>query len=170
MRKIKVLLVDDHQIILDGVKNMLADLNDIEFVGCAVNGKIALEMAKIYTPDIIISDISMPDITGIELTQKITEMKIPAKVLILSMYNTDDYIFNAIKAGAKGILPKQDTNREMLLEAIRTIFSGEEYYAPSISKNIMKLYLSNAKKGTNLENTKKKHPHPARKRNFKTLC
>ena len=154
MEKIKVLIVDDHQIILDGVKNMLIDEQDIHFVGCALNGKKALEMIITTNPDIVITDISMPDITGIELTQKITELKLPVKVLILSMYNTKDYIFNAIKAGANGILPKQETNKEMLLEAIRSIYSGEEYYAPSISKNIMKSYLFHAKKGTTLENEK----------------
>lgn len=155
MAKIKVMLVDDHQIILDGVKNMLTDEDDIEFVGCAANGRKALEMIQNKLPDIVISDISMPDMTGIELTQMISDMKIPTQVLILSMYNTEDYILNAIKAGAKGILPKQDTNKEMLLEAIRTIFGGDEYYAPSISKNIMKSYLSNAKKGTSSEHNKK---------------
>ncbi len=155
MEKIKVLLVDDHQIILDGVKTMIVDEEDIDFVGCARSGKKAYEMVKLYLPDVVISDISMPDMTGIELTAKITELNINSKVLILSMYTTDDYIHNAIKSGAKGILPKQDTNKEMLLEAIRAIHSGEEYYAPIISQNLMKNYLSSLKKGTVSENTKK---------------
>jgi DNA-binding NarL/FixJ family response regulator len=153
--KIKVLLVDDHQIILDGVKTMIIDEADIVFLGCASTGKKAFEMVKQYFPDLVISDISMPDMTGIELTEKIMELNIDTKVLILSMYTTDDYIYNAIKAGAKGILPKQDTNKEMLLEAIRAIYSGEEYYAPSISKNLMKSYLTSVKKGNITDNTKK---------------
>ncbi|MFA6402945.1 MAG: response regulator transcription factor [Salinivirgaceae bacterium] len=155
MKKIKILLVDDHQIILEGVKTMISDEEDIDFVGCASDGKKALEMIKCYLPDIVISDISMPDMTGIELTAKIVEMNIQTRVLILSMYTTDDYIYNAIKAGAKGILPKQDANKEMLLEAIRLINSGEEYYAPNISKNLMKNHLSSFKKGTNADSTKK---------------
>jgi len=148
-------LVDDHQIIRDGVKTMLIDEDDIDFVGYAANGFNALEMIKQNVPDIVISDISMPDMTGIELTSKIMELNLNIHVLILSMYTTDDYIFNAIKAGAKGILPKQDTNKEMLLEAIRLIYSGEEYYAPSVSKNLMKSYLSSVKKGNISDNAKK---------------
>ena len=145
MKKIKILLVDDHQIILDGVKTMLIDEDDIDFIGCASNGVKALDIIKSQLPDIVISDISMPDMTGIELTSKIVELNLPSRELILSMYTTDDYIYNAIKAGARGILPKQDTNKEMLLEAIRTINDGEEYYASNISRNLMKSYVSKIK-------------------------
>ncbi len=155
MEKIKVFLVDDHQIILDGVKNMLIDEEDIDFTGSASNAKKAFDMIKKYIPDVVITDISMPDLTGIELTAKITELKIHTKVLILSMYTTDDYIVNTIKSGAKGILPKQDTNKEMLLEAIRTIHSGREYYAPSISKSIIKSFISTVKNGYVSDNAKK---------------
>ena len=155
MEKIKVLLVDDHQIILDGVKNMITEEEDIEFIGSAPNGKKAFEMIRQYIPDIVISDISMPDMTGTELTEKIIDLKINTKVLILSMYTTDDYIINSIKSGAKGILPKQDTNKEMLLEAIRTIHIGGEYYAPSISRSIMKSFISTVKNGQVSDNSKK---------------
>jgi DNA-binding NarL/FixJ family response regulator len=155
MEKIKVLLIDDHQIIRDGVKTMIIDEPDIDFIGCAENGINALEILKLQQVDVVISDISMPDMTGIELTTKILEMNSKIKVLILSMYTTDDYIYNAVKAGAKGILPKQETTKQMLMEAIRSIYAGEEYYAPSISKNLMNTYLSGVKKGTVSENTKK---------------
>jgi DNA-binding NarL/FixJ family response regulator len=145
MKKIKVLLVDDHQIILDGVKTMLIDEEDIDFIGCASDGAQALEIIKLQLPDIVISDISMPDMTGIELTSKIMELKLPSKVLILSMYTTDDYIYNAIKAGASGILPKQDTNKDMLMEAIKTISEGDDYFSSNISKNFMRSYVSKIK-------------------------
>jgi DNA-binding NarL/FixJ family response regulator len=145
MNKIKVLLVDDHQIILEGVKTMLIDEEEIDFIGCASNGARALEMIKEKSPDIVISDISMPDMTGIELTTKMTEQFPDTKMLILSMYTTDDYIFNAIKAGAKGILPKQETNKEMLMEALRIINEGEEYFAPNISRNLMRSYVARIK-------------------------
>jgi DNA-binding NarL/FixJ family response regulator len=155
MKKIKVLLVDDHQIIRVGVQTMIIEESDIDFVGCATNGIEALEMVKQLSPDIIISDISMPDMNGIEFTIKLSELKFQTKVLILSMYTTDDYIYNAIKAGAKGILSKQDTNKEILLEAIRTIDAGEEYYSPNISKNLMKNYLNTVKKSSHPENINK---------------
>ncbi len=154
MKKIKVLLVDDHQIILEGVKTMLIDEDDIDFLGCASNGIKALEIIKMKSPDIVISDISMPDMTGIELSSRIIELNLPSRVLILSMYTTDDYIYNAIKAGAKGILPKQDTNKEMLMEAIRTIYDGEEYYGSNISKNLMRSYVSKIKNVSSNEKLK----------------
>jgi DNA-binding NarL/FixJ family response regulator len=147
MEKIRVLLVDDHQIIRDGVKTMIIDEEDIEFMGCAENGLVALEKVNDLLPDIVISDISMPDMTGIEFARKLSETESNVKVLILSMYTTDDYIFNAIQAGAKGILPKQDTTKEMLLDAIRTIHSGSEYYASSVSKKLISSLVSGIKKG-----------------------
>ncbi|MEZ4909024.1 MAG: response regulator transcription factor [Saprospiraceae bacterium] len=147
MNKIRVFLVDDHQIILDGVKNMISDENDIEFIGSDSHSKTALEKIKQLKPDIVISDISMPVMTGMELTETIKKYLPDTNILILSMYTTDDCIFNAIKAGAKGILPKQDTNKTMLVEAIRKIHDGGEYYSPSISKRIMNSFISNVKKG-----------------------
>lgn len=154
MEKIKVFLVDDHQIILDGVKNMIIDEPDIEFSGFASSSVKAFEMIKQIMPDIVISDISMPEMTGTELTEKLINYRLNTKILILSMYTTDDCIINAIKAGAKGILPKQDTSKEMLLEAIRTIHDGGEYYSPGISKRIMSSYISNVKKGHVADNNR----------------
>ena len=154
MEKIKVFLVDDHLIILDGVKNMIFDEPDIEFTGIASSATKALEMIKQLVPDVVISDISMPDMTGTELTEKINNSNLNTKVLILSMYTTDDCIINAIKAGAKGILPKQDTTKQMLLEAIRTINEGGEYYSPGISKRIMSSYITNLKKGNVIDNNR----------------
>jgi len=167
--KIKILLADDHQIIRDGVKTMLIDEPDIDFVGCASNGAMALEMTKQLQPDVVVSDISMPDMTGIELTAKISELNCSTKVLILSMYTTDDYIYNAIKAGAKGILPKQDTNKAMLMEAIRAIYGGDEYYAPDISKNLMKNYLNSVKKGSTPEHEINKYSLTQREREILKL-
>lgn len=146
MNKIKVLIVDDHQIIRDGVKNMIADEEDIAFMGCASTGFKALEMAREINPDVIISDISMPDMSGIELAEALAKENHKAVVLILSMYTTDDYVYNAIRAGARGILPKQDTSRELLLEGIRALYAGEEFYSPAVSKNLLRAHLQSIKK------------------------
>jgi len=143
--KISVLLVDDHQIILDGVGNMLRDAGDIEVCGTAADAVKALEMIRETTPDVVITDLSMPGRSGIELIRKIGEKYPGIYVLVLSMYITEDYIFNALKAGAKGYLPKQDTTRAELLKAIQTVARGEEYFSGSVAQVISKLYSHSAK-------------------------
>lgn len=150
---ITVLLVDDHQIIRDGIKFMLSGLDDITIIGLASNGAEAMEFIAQNTTDIVIMDISMPQMTGIETTKKITEKFPDTKVLILSMYVLEDYIFNAITAGAKGYILKQDTTKEELMLAIRKIYNGKEHFSDSISKIVMNSYLNRAKKTDKADDT-----------------
>lgn len=146
MSKIKILLVDDHQIILDGIKLMLEGEPNFDICGMAEDGKQALVLAKDLLPDIIITDISMPHLTGIQLIEQIRNEKLPSKVIILSMYATEDYICSAIKAGANAYLTKQNTTKAELLAAIEAILNNEEYYSPAVAKVIMKNYVEHAKK------------------------
>jgi DNA-binding NarL/FixJ family response regulator len=143
--KISVLLVDDHQIIRDGLSNMLKEAGDIEVCGTAGDTVKALEMIRETTPDVVITDLSMPGKSGIELIRRINEKHPEIYVLVLSMYVTEDYIFNALKAGAKGYLPKQDTTRAELLKAIYSVSRGEEYFSDSVAQVISKLYSHSAK-------------------------
>lgn len=154
MPNIKIMLVDDHQIVRDGIKALLESLENVQVVGEASNAKELLEKLKNCKPDIIVTDISMPDISGIELTKIINEKEefSGIKVLILSMFTNEDFIFNAIKAGANGYLPKNTTRRE-LFEAVNTIYNGDEYFSESISNIILKSYV---KKAQNEELTEKK--------------
>ncbi|BDX38095.1 DNA-binding response regulator [Tenuifilaceae bacterium CYCD] len=145
MDKIKVLLVDDHQIVRDGIKSILTDEQDILLTGSVDNAKEALAFIETNLPDVVIADLSMPNISGIELTEIITAKYTSVKVLILSMFNNEEYIVNAIRAGAKGYLPKQDSTTEILLEAIRTIHNGDDFFSPSISKIVMKSFVNNLK-------------------------
>lgn len=145
MDKIKVLLVDDHQIVRDGIKSILTDEQDILLTGSVSNAKEALAFIETNLPDVIIADLSMPNISGIELTEIITAKFASVKVLILSMFNNEEYIVKAIQAGAKGYLPKQDSTTEILLEAIRTIHNGDDFFSPSISKIVMKSFVNNLK-------------------------
>lgn len=145
MDKIKVLLVDDHQIVRDGIKSILTDEQDILLTGSVSNAKEALAFIETNLPDVVIADLSMPNISGIELTEIITAKYPSVKVLILSMFNNEEYIVNAIRAGAKGYLPKQDSTTEILLEAIRTIHKGDDFFSPSISKIVMKSFVNNLK-------------------------
>ncbi len=146
MDKIKITLIDDHQIVRDGIRALLESIENIEVIGEASSVKEFLENNKSVQPDILITDIAMPEISGIELTKMINENENTKniKVLILSMFTNEDFIFNAIKAGAKGYLPK-NTNRNELFEAIKTIYNGEEYFSESISNIILKSYIRKAK-------------------------
>jgi DNA-binding NarL/FixJ family response regulator len=141
---IKVLLVDDHTIVRDGIKALLAGQHDIHIQGEASNGRDLLSLLKSTETDIVLLDISLPDHSGIELCEIIRRDYPLTQVLFLSMYTTEEYIFNAIKAGAQGYLPKNISQSE-LLQAIRTISQGTEYFSESISNTILKSYIKKAK-------------------------
>lgn len=150
MSKIKILLVDDHHIILDGIKLMIQDEPNIEISGIAENGKKALELISEIKPDVIITDISMPSMNGIQLIELIRESDNDTKIIILSMYASEDYICRAIKAGANAYLTKQDTTKEEIMEAINSTINGDEYYSPAVSKIIMKNYVQKTQKNSGL--------------------
>ncbi|HOY30297.1 MAG TPA: response regulator transcription factor [Bacteroidales bacterium] len=146
MEKIKIILVDDHQIVRDGIKSLLTDVEDIDVISEASDFHVLREKLKLQDPDIIIMDISLPEISGLEITKRLSETHPKIKVLILSMYTGEDFIFNAIKSGAKGYLPKNTTRKE-LIDAIRAIYTGEEYFSESVSNVILKSYIQKAKTG-----------------------
>ena len=144
MEKIKIILVDDHQIVRDGIKALLIDAEDIDIISEAASYNELREKLKLQNPDIIVMDISLPEMSGIEITKLLSETYPNLKVLILSMYTNEDFIFNAIKAGAKGYLPKNTTRKE-IIDAIHSIYNNNEYYSESISKTILKSYVQKAK-------------------------
>jgi DNA-binding NarL/FixJ family response regulator len=144
MESIKVILVDDHQLVRDGIRSLIKDAKNIEVIEEASDGYELLEKLKLTKPDIIVLDISMPRLSGIETTKKITDEFPDVKVLVLSMFTSEEYIFNAIKAGAKGYLPK-NTSKKELLEAIYSINAGNEYFSDSISNIILKSYIKKTK-------------------------
>jgi len=144
MSKIKIFLVDDHQLVRDGIKALLISAEDLTILGEASSGKECFEKIAIKPPDILILDISLPDTNGIEITKRISAEYPDTRVLILSMYTNEDFIFNSVKAGARGYLPK-NTSREELLSAIHAIYEGEEFFADSISRIMLKSYVRKAK-------------------------
>ncbi|MBE0646824.1 MAG: response regulator transcription factor [Bacteroidales bacterium] len=145
MSRIKVLLVDDHQIITNGIQIMLEGVEEVDWLGSTNDAEEALRLVKAMKPDILITDISMPKLNGIEITQRIKEDKLQTRVLILTMYTFEDFIFNAIQAGANGVLSKQDTTKEVLLEAIRAVHLGNDYFSPSVSKLVMQSAIKNVR-------------------------
>ncbi|MFH1937305.1 MAG: response regulator transcription factor, partial [Bacteroidota bacterium] len=100
MEYIEIFLVDDHQLVRDGIKALLAGITDIQIIGEANSGDELLETIKLKQPDIILMDISLPDISGIDLTRMLSQSYPEIRVLILSMYTHEDFVFNAMKAGA----------------------------------------------------------------------
>ncbi|TSA27940.1 MAG: DNA-binding response regulator [Bacteroidetes bacterium] len=143
MEQTDIFLVDDHQLVRDGIKALLAGIPDIRIIGEANNGNELLTIIDAKHPDIILMDISLPDISGIELTRMLNRSHPEIRVLILSMYTHEDFVFNAMKAGARGYLPK-NTSRQELLDAIYAIREGHEFFSESISKVILKSFLRQA--------------------------
>lgn len=146
--KIKLMLVDDHLIVRDGIKALLSGDEKFEIIGEADSGSHFFALLKTKVPDVVLLDINLPDTSGIEITKKLASDYPDIKVVVLSMYNSEDYIFNAVKAGAKAYLPKT-TNRRELQEAVVAVYRGEEYFSQSISNVILRSFIQQAKNEEN---------------------
>jgi NarL family two-component system response regulator LiaR len=133
---IRVLLTDDHAIVRKGVRALLATERDIQIVGEASNGAEAVAQAEVLCPDVILMDLMMPKLDGIEATRQITA-KIPAaRVIVLTSFAADEKVFPAIKAGALGYLLK-DSGPEELVRAIHQVYRGEPSLEPSIARKVL---------------------------------
>jgi two-component system response regulator NreC len=138
---IKIILADDHTMLRHGLSRSLEQEQDIEIVGQATNGHSTIELVKELLPDVVIMDIGMPDLNGIEATRRITNDYPNVKIVGLSMYSSDKYVREMFRAGASGYLLKNCTFEE-LTEAIRTVVNGKTYISPSISDMVVKEYAS----------------------------
>lgn len=137
---ITVLIADDHRVILDGLRLLLETKGDIKVIGEAVNGREAVQKARELNVDIVIMDIAMPQLNGIEATRQICKFSPSTRVIILSMHSTTEHITRAIKAGAQGYLLKESTGLE-LVNAVRTVFSGHRYLSQKISDILIDDYV-----------------------------
>jgi len=135
-KPIRVLIADDHHIVRKGIKVLLATEKDMQVVGEAENGLEAVEKAAALEPDVILMDIVMPEMDGIEATRKITAERPSTRILVLTSFAADDKVFPAVKAGALGYLLK-DSTPEQLLEAIRQVSRGEPFLEPSIARKVL---------------------------------
>ena len=135
MNKIGIVLVDDHHILLDGLSVLLKRQKDMEVKGAFTNGHELLQVLEALKPDVILVDINMPEMTGVELTLKIKKMCPNVAVICLSMHDSIDYILEMVDAGVSGYLLK-NTNDKELLEALRTVYEGKMYFPPEISGKI----------------------------------
>ena len=143
MNHIRVLLAEDHTIVRKGLRSLLAAEEDLEIVGEAENGREAVEKVDALAPDIVLMDISMPGLNGLEATRHIKKHAPKIKILILTMHTDEEYVFQILQAGASGYLLKQSAIEE-LVSAIRVVWRGESYLSPSISKTVIDGYLKHA--------------------------
>lgn len=132
MEIIKVILADDHGVVRSGIKSLLETENDIEVIAEASNGQEAITKVKSLHPDLIIIDVRMPIMNGIEATKKIREEEPETKVLVLSMHDDEEYVLQALECGASGYLLK-DSSKEEFLKAVKTIHNGELYFSGELS-------------------------------------
>ena len=148
MQKIRVLVVDDHAIIRDGICALLALTGDIEAVGVAANGRDALEMVTRLSPDIVLIDIVMPLMDGLEATHRIHKKFPGTKVIVLTQYEDREYVFPVIEAGASGFVSKTAASSE-LTSAIRSVYHGDSFLSPSIARLLVEDYRQIARVGKN---------------------
>ncbi|MGD0855643.1 MAG: response regulator transcription factor [Dehalococcoidia bacterium] len=136
MDAIKILIVDDHPVVREGIGAMLKREPDFKIVGEAANGLEALEQARELSPDVILMDLRMPEMDGVEAITKIKEAKPEIKFIILTTYSDDEYIFKGIAAGARAYLLK-DAPRDELFKAIRAVSRGESLIQPVVASRVL---------------------------------
>ncbi|MGW1159187.1 response regulator [Streptomyces sp. NPDC002513] len=133
---IRVLIADDQMMVREGFSVLLGAMPDIEVVGEAVNGREAVERVRELSPDVVLMDIRMPELNGIEATRQIVAADGTAKVLVLTTFDLDEYVYQALRAGASGFLLK-DASARQLADGVRVVASGEALLAPSVTKRLI---------------------------------
>lgn len=149
MSKIRLLVADDHALIRRGIVGLLNTQPDMEVVGEAGSGEEALQKAVALTPDVVLMDIGMPGISGLDATRHIREQAPSAQVLILTVHDREDYLFRALKAGATGYILK-GADVQDLLAAIRSVHGGGVYLYPTVTKMLLSDYLRRVETGEEL--------------------
>jgi len=133
---IRVVLCDDHAIVRDGLRNLLAAESDIEVIGEAADGKQALDVVRELSPDVVVMDINMPNLGGVEAVERLTAERPDIRILILTMYNHEEYLFRTIRAGARGYLLK-DSPISDVIDAIRKVMQGGSVLHPDLADKLL---------------------------------
>ncbi len=140
MRSIKVLLVDDHALVREGIHSLLQLQSDITVVGEAGDGKEAIQKTNDLAPDVVVMDISMPSMSGIEATRQIIKEKPTTRIVVLSRHDNLSYVRALLKEGASGYITKKAVSTE-LAAAIRAVYAGDVFLQPSIAKKVAREYV-----------------------------
>jgi DNA-binding NarL/FixJ family response regulator len=140
VKKIRVLLADDHGVVRKGLRFLLESERDLEVVGESSDGRQAVQDAEMLKPDVIVMDIAMPRLNGIEATSQIVKRSPDSSVIVLSMYSDEEYLVRALTAGAKGYLLK-DSAESDLVAAVRSVSGGRPFFSPSIASTLLEDYV-----------------------------
>ena len=143
---IRALVADDQAVVRGGLRMILEAQEDIEVVGEAGDGAAAVELVRELQPDVVLMDIRMPEMDGIEATRRLALAGSGARVLVLTTYGLDEYVYEALKAGAAGFLIKTDSP-ERLVEAVRVVAAGESLLAPEVTRRLIDRFLAGARPG-----------------------
>lgn len=152
-KKIRILLADDHTIVRQGLARLLEEQKDFQVVAEATNGRIAIEKTMQLKPDVVVMDIAMPLMNGIEATKRIRKQLPDTKVLILSMYSHEHYIQELLETGVSGYLLKESSGYD-IIKAIYAAMKDETFLSPSISKKVVQTYLAPRQESSTLERFK----------------
>jgi len=142
--EIRVLLADDHAVLRSGLRALLNLEPDMEVVGEAANGSEAIDLAQRLRPDVVVMDISMPEVDGLAASKAINEMELPCHIVILTVHAEEEYLFQTLQMGASGYVLKSSADRE-LMDAIRAAHRGEVFLYPSAVKKVLGEYLKGAR-------------------------
>jgi two-component system response regulator NreC len=148
MDEVKLLLVDDHEVVRTGLRMLLENQPHIKILGEASTGLQALEMADSLNPDVVIMDITLPDISGIEATRQLKQSHPDLPVVALTIHEDEQYLFEMLQAGASGYVPKRAAPED-LLNAIQAVHAGEVYIYPTLAKLLVADFISRASEGVN---------------------
>lgn len=136
MSPVRVVLADDQQLIRTALRMVMADIEDVEVVGEASTGAEAVRLTEQLAPDVVVMDIRMPGMDGIEATRRITESSSAARVVVLTTFDDDDYVYGALRAGASGFLVK-DMALDDIIGAVRVVAGGDALIAPSVTRRLI---------------------------------
>lgn len=140
MKRIRVLLADDHKLVRAGIRSLLERLPGMEVVAEASDGSEVLQLVEEHHPQIVLMDLAMPEVNGLEATKRLTQMFPKVRVIILSIYSDEEHVYQSLRAGAAGYLMKGAATEELEL-AIRSVARGETYLSPPVSKPVIMEYI-----------------------------
>lgn len=150
MDKIKILIADDHSLMRQGLKQILEIEKDIEVIALAVDGEDAIQKCIEAKPDIVLMDINMPNINGIQALRRIKDMGLDTKIIMLTIHDDREYLFETINIGAEGYVLK-DAESSSLIKAIREVYAGESYIHPSLASEFVREYKRRGKEANDDE-------------------